>query len=74
MVLLVLVGGLPAPGLSKLTLIASEFLVAANVSLALPLYLATMASQNLSGLAVLRAAGYYSEPGSLIGGVLLSVL
>ena len=31
---------------------------AAIIGLALPLYLVTMASQNLSGLAVLRAAGY----------------
>ncbi|TIS45636.1 MAG: benzoate transporter, partial [Mesorhizobium sp.] len=32
-----------------------------------PLYLVTMASQNLSGLAVLKAAGYHPEPGPLIG-------
>lgn len=61
------VGGLPAPELSTLTLIAPEFSVAAIVGLALPLYLVTMASQNLSGLAVLRAAGYHPEPGPLIG-------
>lgn len=61
------VGGLPTPELSTLTLIAPEFSVAAIVGLALPLYLVTMASQNLSGLAVLRAAGYHPEPGPLIG-------
>ena len=61
------VGGLPAPELSTLTLIAPEFTAKAIVGLALPLYLVTMASQNLSGLAVLRAAGYDPEPGPLIG-------
>ncbi len=43
-----------------------NFSLSAAVSLALPLYLVTMASQNLSGLAVLRAAGYHPEPGPLI--------
>ncbi|TPN84197.1 benzoate/H(+) symporter BenE family transporter [Mesorhizobium sp. CU2] len=61
------VGGLPAPELSTLTLIAPAFTAKAIVGLALPLYLVTMASQNLSGLAVLRAAGYDPEPGPLIG-------
>ncbi|MER9656685.1 benzoate/H(+) symporter BenE family transporter [Mesorhizobium sp. M0152] len=61
------VGGLPAPELSTLTLIAPDFTAKAIVGLALPLYLVTMASQNLSGLAVLRAAGYHPEPGPLIG-------
>jgi benzoate membrane transport protein len=61
------VGGLPAPELSTLTLIAPHFTAAAIIGLALPLYLVTMASQNLSGLAVLRAAGYHPEPGPLIG-------
>jgi benzoate membrane transport protein len=60
------VGGLPPPELSSLTLIAPEFSVTAIIGLALPLYLVTMASQNLSGLAVLRAAGYHPEPGPLI--------
>ncbi|MBL8576832.1 MAG: benzoate/H(+) symporter BenE family transporter [Mesorhizobium sp.] len=60
------VGALPTPELSTLTLITPEFSLAAAVSLALPLYLVTMASQNLSGLAVLRAAGYHPEPGPLI--------
>ncbi len=60
------VGGLPAPELSSLTLIAPRFTLSATIGLALPLYLVTMASQNLSGLAVLRAAGYHPEPGPLI--------
>jgi benzoate membrane transport protein len=61
------VGGLPTPELSTLTLIAPQFTVQAIVGLAIPLYLVTMASQNLSGLAVLKADGYDPPPGSLIG-------
>ncbi|BCH21350.1 benzoate/H(+) symporter BenE family transporter [Mesorhizobium sp. L-8-3] len=61
------IGGLPAPELSTLTLTMPEFSVAATVGLAIPLYLVTMASQNLSGLAVLRAAGYHPDAGPLIG-------
>ncbi|WP_027061312.1 benzoate/H(+) symporter BenE family transporter [Mesorhizobium loti] len=61
------VGGLPTPELSTLTLITPDFTAKAIIGLALPLYLVTMASQNLSGLAVLRAAGYQPEPGPLIG-------
>ena len=60
------VGALPPPALSTLTLVAPEFTPAAVVGLALPLYLVTMASQNLSGLAVLRAAGYAPKPGPII--------
>lgn len=61
------VGGLPTPELSTLTLVWPSFTAASIIGLALPLYLVTMASQNLSGLAVLRAAGYHPEPGPLIG-------
>ena len=61
------VGSLPVPELSTLTFIAPQFTASATIGLALPLYLVTMASQNLSGLAVLRAAGYHPEPGPLIG-------
>lgn len=61
------IGGLPTPELSTLTLIMPEFSVGATVGLAIPLYLVTMASQNLSGLAVLRAAGYHPDAGQLIG-------
>lgn len=60
------VGALPPPALSTLTLVAPQFTPAAVVGLALPLYLVTMASQNLSGLAVLRAAGYAPKPGPII--------
>lgn len=60
------IGGLPAPELSTLSLTTPEFSLAATVGLAIPLYLVTMASQNLSGLAVLRAAGYRPEAGPII--------
>ena len=43
----------PAP-----VLIAPHFTLAGLIGLGLPLYLVTMASQNLPGFAVLRAAGY----------------
>lgn len=49
---------LPAPELSTLTMIIPEFSLSAMIGLTLPLYLVTMASQNLPGFAVLRAAGY----------------
>lgn len=61
------VGGLPTPELSTLTWIWPEFSAGAIVGLAVPLYLVTMASQNLSGLAVLRASGYEPDPAPLIG-------
>ena len=61
------VGALPPPELSTLTLVAPHLTFASIVGLSLPLYLVTMASQNLSGLAVLRADGYEPAPGPLIG-------
>jgi benzoate membrane transport protein len=56
-------GGLAAPlasdlSLSSLTFIAPAFEPAALIGLGLPLFLVTMASQNLPGFAVLRASGY----------------
>ncbi len=44
-------------GLSQFELIVPRFDAAVLIGLALPLYLVTMASQNLPGFAVLRAAG-----------------
>ncbi len=58
---------MPTLGLSAVALVRPDFTLSAAIGLALPLYLVTMASQNLSGLAVLRAAGYHPEPGRLIG-------
>ncbi|WP_445503704.1 benzoate/H(+) symporter BenE family transporter [Microvirga sp. G4-2] len=56
-------GGLAKPlasdlSLSALTFIAPAFEPAALIGLGLPLFLVTMASQNLPGFAVLRASGY----------------
>jgi benzoate membrane transport protein len=77
-VLAVLVGGVllayaggwveafPAPQASTLEWTWPVFTLQAAIGLALPLYLVTMASQNLSGLAVLRAAGYEPPGGPLI--------
>ncbi|MEK1890440.1 MAG: benzoate/H(+) symporter BenE family transporter [Phyllobacterium sp.] len=52
------VASVPSVELSTLTLIMPVFDPRAMIGLALPLYLVTMASQNLPGFAVLRAAGY----------------
>ena len=46
------------PALSTLVVTRPSFEVAALVGLGFPLFLVTMASQNLPGFAVLRAAGY----------------
>ncbi len=54
-----LVGPLPAGiGLSQLALVVPRFEPAVLIGLGVPLYLVTMASQNLPGFAVLKAAGY----------------
>ncbi len=45
-------------GLTSVTLISPEWDFSTLVGLGLPLYLVTMASQNLPGFAVLRASGY----------------
>ena len=47
-----------ALGLSQFELIKPQFDSAVLIGLAVPLYIVTMASQNLPGFAVLRAAGY----------------
>ncbi len=52
------VASVPTIELSTLTLIMPVFDMQAMIGLALPLYLVTMASQNLPGFAVMRAAGY----------------
>ena len=62
--------GLTAPlgavGLSKVTWIVPRFDLGVLLGLGLPLYLVTMASQNLPGLAVLRAAGYRPPTGPVL--------
>ena len=53
-----MVGQWPPLELSSLTLVAPRFDVGALVGLGVPLFLVTMASQNLPGAAVLKASGY----------------
>ena len=53
-----LVRTMPALGLSRPELVLPTWDVATLVGLGVPLYLVTMASQNLPGFAVLRASGY----------------
>ncbi|NDH63814.1 MAG: benzoate transporter BenE, partial [Alphaproteobacteria bacterium] len=53
-----LVKPLPGIGLSTIVLTAPVWDAAALVGLGVPLYLVTMASQNLPGFAVLRGSGY----------------
>ena len=45
----------------RLVFVMPQFTFAATVSLALPLFVVTMASQNLPGVAAIRAAGYGSS-------------
>jgi benzoate membrane transport protein len=54
---------------STLTLVVPRFEPAALIGLGLPLYLVTMASQNLPGFAVLRASGFGRVPTRSILGV-----
>lgn len=67
------------PGLNipfpALTMIAPTFRIDVLIGLALPLYLVTMASQNLPGFATLRAAGYTApvRPALITTGALSAV-
>jgi benzoate membrane transport protein len=54
-----LVKPIPPLGISSLTLVLPAWDVATLIGLGVPLYLVTMASQNLPGFAVLRASGYH---------------
>ncbi|WIM09831.1 benzoate/H(+) symporter BenE family transporter [Enhydrobacter sp.] len=57
-----LVRPIPALGLSTLIVQEPSWDVATMIGLGAPLYLVTMASQNLPGFAVLRASGYRPPP------------
>ena len=62
-----LAGPLPTDlGLSQLVWTTPEFSLSAIIGLGVPLYLVTMAAQNLPGLAVLRANGYTPEVGPIL--------
>ena len=51
--------------LPRVELVMPVFTLPAVISIALPLFLVTMASQNIPGMAVLHAAGYTPAPGPL---------
>lgn len=57
-----LVQPIPALGFSTLIVQEPSWDVATMIGLGVPLYLVTMASQNLPGFAVLRASGYRPPP------------
>ena len=61
------IGPLPAPGLSGLHLVTPVFDPAVLAGLGVPLFVVTMASQNLPGFAVLRANGYPVPARSILG-------
>ena len=65
-----LTGGLVLPDrvLPALAVVRPDLSVSAVLSIALPLYLVTMAAQNLVGLAVLQANGYRPPVGALLVG------
>jgi benzoate membrane transport protein len=50
---------IPSPGFSELVFVSPSWDVATLIGLGVPLYLVTMASQNLPGFAVLRSFGYH---------------
>lgn len=60
--------------LSAPVLIAPRLEISSVVGLALPLYIVTMASQNLAGLAVLKADGYEPSPSSCLASTGLASL
>lgn len=63
-----LTGPMPAGlGFTSVTWIAPSFEPAVLVGLGLPLFIVTMASQNLPGFAVLKAAGYAAPARSILG-------
>jgi benzoate membrane transport protein len=60
---------IPADSLGPLwphpVLVTPHFTASAAIGIALPLYVVTMASQNIPGIAVLNVNGYHPEPGPL---------
>jgi benzoate membrane transport protein len=59
-------GGTFVPELSALVFVAPEFDPAVLIGVGLPLYLVTMAGQNLPGFAVLRASGFTPPSRSIL--------
>ena len=61
-------------GLAKPVWVTPEFSVSALIGVGLPLLLVTMASQNIPGVAVLRASGYNTPVSPLISSTAFSTL
>lgn len=51
--------------LPRLEWVSPHFDLSAAIGIALPLFLVTMASQNIPGVAILKVNGYHPEPGRL---------
>ena len=60
---------LPASLITAPVVTAPSFTLAAAVSLGLPLFIITMATQNSPGIAVLRGEGFPPKPGLMLTGV-----
>jgi benzoate membrane transport protein len=60
---------LPDSVLIRPLLIAPEFSLASLLGIGLPLFIVTMATQNIPGIAILRSFGYTPPPGPLLTGV-----
>lgn len=56
----------PDFALTRFVLITPDFTFSALIGIGLPLYLVTIVSQNLTGLAVLKASGFDDAPGQRI--------
>lgn len=63
-----------ATWIAKPLFITPEFTWAGFVGIAIPLYIVTMASQNIPGMAILNSFGYKPRPGSTIGSTGLATL
>ncbi|WP_372626057.1 benzoate/H(+) symporter BenE family transporter [Arsukibacterium sp.] len=61
-------------GLARPVWVTPEFSISALIGVGLPLLLVTMASQNIPGVAVLRASGYNTPVSPLISSTALSTL
>ncbi len=57
--------GLSAALVPKIEIVSPSFSTSALVSIALPLFIVTMASQNIPGIAVLKVNDYHPDPGPL---------
>lgn len=68
------IGPLPEAGFTNLVLVAPAFEASVLIGLGVPLYIVTMASQNLPGFAVLRASGYEVPGPSILGATGLASL